>query len=80
MITMNLETRKINLINWISTLQEENILEKVEKIQKEKADWWDALNDEDKKAINDGIDQLDRGEYLTHKQVRSKIKEKFNFK
>jgi len=76
---MNLETRKINLINWISTIQEDSILEKVEKIQKEKTDWWDNISDKDKKAINEGIEQLDKGEHLTHLQVRSKIKERFNF-
>jgi predicted transcriptional regulator len=77
---MNLETRKTNLINWISTIQEDSILEKVENIQKEKADWWDTTSDKDKNAINEGIEQLDRGEHLTHSQVRSKIKERFNFK
>jgi hypothetical protein len=77
---MNIETRKINLINWISTIQEDSILEKVENIQKEKADWWDTTSDKDKNAINEGIEQLDRGEHLTHSQVRSKIKERFNFK
>lgn len=78
MIIMNLETRKINLINWLSSVQEEDILEKVEKIQKEKSDWWDTIDSEDKKAINEGLDQLDKGEYLTRSQVRSEIKEKFN--
>lgn len=77
---MNLETRKLNLINWISSIQEDNILEKVEKIQQEKNDWWDVISDNDKNDINEGIEQLDRGEYLTHSQVRAKIKERFNFK
>jgi len=75
---MNLESRKINLINWISTIQEEDILNKVEKIQRDNVDWWDTISDEDKKAINEGVEQLDRGEYLTRSQVRSKIKERFN--
>ena len=79
MEAMTIEARKINLINWISTIQEGNILEQVEKIQKEKTDWWDATSDKDKKAINEGLGQLDRGEYLTHSQVRSKIKERFKF-
>ena len=61
MEVMNLETRKINLINWISTIQEDSILEKVEKIQNEKTDWWDTISDKYKKAINEGLDQLDRG-------------------
>ena len=80
MEVMNLETRKINLINWISTIQEDSILEKVEEIQKEKTDWWDTISDKDKKAINEGLDQLDRGEHLTHSEVRAKINERFNFK
>jgi len=77
---MNLEARKLNLINWISTLQEDSILEKVEQIQKEKTDWWDSTSEKDKKAILEGLDQLDRDEHLTHSQVRNKIKERFNFK
>ncbi len=76
---MNLENRKLNLINWISSMQEEEILRKVENIQKERADWWDKISKTDKKAINEGLDQLDRGELLTRDQVRTKIKERFNF-
>jgi len=76
---MKLETRKINLINWISTIQEDDILNKVEKIQKETTDWWDTISNEDKAAINEGIEQLDNGQFFTHSQVRDKIKERFNF-
>ena len=75
---MNLEARKLNLINWISSIQEEGILSEVEKVQKEKADWWDKVSHKDKKAIEEGLDQLDRGEYITHDKVRSKIKDRFN--
>jgi predicted transcriptional regulator len=76
---MNIETRKINLINWISSIQEEDILAEMEKIQQKKADWWNTISNEDKEAINDGLEQLDKGEFLTRSQVRNKIKEKYNF-
>jgi predicted transcriptional regulator len=76
---MNIETRKINIINWISSIQEEGILAEMERIQKEKADWWNTVSSEDKKAINEGLEQLDKGEFLTRSQVRNKIKEKYNF-
>lgn len=76
---MNLEARKINLINWISSLQEEEVLTRMEKIQRERSDWWDALNTEDKTAINEGLNQLDKGEYFSRNQVRDKIKAKYNF-
>jgi hypothetical protein len=79
MNVMKLETRKINLINWISTLQEDDILNKVEKIQKETTDWWDTISNEDKTAINEGLEQLDNGQFFTRSQVRDKIKERFNF-
>lgn len=75
---MNLDTRKINLINWISSVQETDIIDEIEKIQKEKTDWWDILSKEDKQALEEGLEQLDKGESLTRSQVRDKIKEKFN--
>jgi hypothetical protein len=79
MNVMNLETRKRNLINWITTVQEDEILEKVEEIQKESSDWWDSLSDDDKGAIENGLQQLNSGNYLPHEQVRMRIKKRFNF-
>lgn len=79
MEVMNLETRKINLINWISSLQEADLIDKVEAIQKENADWWDTISNEDKQAIEEGLEQLDKDEFLTRSQVRAKVKEKYNF-
>lgn len=55
------------------------MLSKIEKIQKENVDWWDKLSQKDKEAINEGLEQLDRGEFLTREQVREKLKNKFNF-
>jgi hypothetical protein len=79
MEVMNLETRKINLINWISSLQEADLIDKVEAIQKENTDWWDTISNDDKEAIEKGLEQLDKGEFLTRSQVRAKVKEKYNF-
>lgn len=79
MNVMNLETRKRNLINWITAVQEHEILEKVEEIQKESYDWWDSLSDDDKNAIKDGLQQLNSGNYISHEQVRTRIMEKFKF-
>ena len=76
---MNFDVRKINLINWLTSVQDEDVLAKIEKIQKEKYDWWDSINENDKKAISEGLNQLDKGDYLTRSEVRSKIKERFKF-
>lgn len=74
---MNIEVRKINLINWISSLQDESVLDEMEKIQRSKNDWWDKTSEKDKKAIHEGLNQLNKGDFLTRDQVRSKLKEKF---
>ena len=75
---MNLEARKLNLINWISSMQEADLIEKLEALQKEGSDWWDQVRKEDKQAIEEGLKQLDRGEFLTRSEVRAKVKEKYN--
>ncbi len=76
---MNIETRKVNIINWISSIQEEDVLAEMERIQNEKGDWWHNVSNEDKKAINEGMEQLDNGEFLTRSEVKNKIKDKYNF-
>ncbi len=57
---MNLEARKVNLINWISSIQESNLIEKLEALQKKGADWWNKVSKEDKQTIDEGLEQLDR--------------------
>ncbi len=49
----------------------------MKEIQRERADWWNAVSDIDRKAINEGLEQLERGEFLTRTQVQKKIKEKY---
>ncbi len=78
MNVMNLETRKKNLINWITSVQEDEILEKVEVIQKDTSDWWDTLSEDDKGAIENGVQQLKSGKYLPHNEIRMQIKKRFN--
>jgi hypothetical protein len=75
---INLNTRKNNVINWISSLQDSEILEKVEEIKKGTSDWWDKISDEDKTAIREGLNQLDKGMTLNRSQSRARIKKRFN--
>ena len=32
-------------------------------------DWWDTISDGEKREIEEGLDQLDRGEFLSHEEV-----------
>lgn len=40
-------------------------------------DWWDTISDEQKNAIQTGIDQLNQGEGIAHKKVRQNVNKLF---
>jgi len=71
---MDIAGRKIDLISWITNLQDEKILSRIETIKGEEIDWWDTISDEEKAEIEEGIAQLDRGESIPHEQVMAKYK------
>lgn len=71
---MNIETRKLNIINWVSHLQDETVLSRIEQLQSQKQDWWDLISEEEKAEIKEGISQADNGETKTTEEVLSKYK------
>lgn len=71
---MNIEARKLNIISWVSHLQDESILSRIETIQSQKQDWWDLISAEEKAEIEEGITQADLGETKTTEEVLSKYK------
>ena len=36
-------------------------------------DWWDLISNEQKESIQKGIEQLEKGEGITHQKVRKKV-------
>lgn len=53
---INIQNKKIEPIQWLTTLNDESIIEKLMKFrEKEKTDWWKEASKEEKKAIEQGI-------------------------
>jgi hypothetical protein len=71
---MSIETRKLSIINWVSHLQDESVILRIEKLQSQKQDWWNLISDEEKAEIEEVISQADRGETKTTDDVLSKYK------
>lgn len=71
---MNLETRKLKIINWISRLEDETIIEKIENLQSHKRDWWNLIDENEKAEIENGIHQANNGELKDTEEVMSKYK------
>jgi hypothetical protein len=48
---MDIETKKLNLIQWLAQLNNEQLLKKVEAIQAEDIDFWDELSEPQRKKL-----------------------------
>ena len=68
---INIQNKKIELIQWLSTLNDESIIEKIMKLREnEKVDWWDEISKEEKKSIENGLKDAASGNMDSHSNVR----------
>jgi len=73
--SMNLAVKKIELIEWLSKVQDENLIKKVEGVRREaEADWWDALTAEQQEDIEAGVSDLEAGRKKDIKKVLTKYR------
>jgi predicted transcriptional regulator len=72
-----LEKSKIDIIQWITTIEDSNIIERINEIKTEtKQDWWEELSEEEKSSIEAGLKDVENGNTISHEDVR-KIYEKW---
>lgn len=70
---MNTEAVRLKLINWISQLEDENLLKKIESLIIKQEKGWNSLSYEDKQAIEEGLNQLNEGNSISYSDVRKEI-------
>lgn len=71
---MNIEARKISLVQQLLSIQQETILDKIEALLKRSTT---TLTNEQKNAIDKGLISLKEGEKIPHEQVMKHFKERF---
>ena len=63
--------KKIELIQWLSTLEDKAIIEKLVKFkQQETKDWWSAASAEEQESIEKGISDAEDGKQYPHASAR----------
>jgi CTP:phosphocholine cytidylyltransferase-like protein len=63
--------KKIELIQWLSALEDNSIIEKLLKFRiEETKDWWDTISKEEKESIEIGISEANEGNIEPHSSVR----------
>jgi predicted transcriptional regulator len=72
---------KYRIISEIINSNDKRLLNAVKSLLniEEEVDFWEELSAEDRAAIDEGLAQLDKGQYVSHQSVREEIKNRFNF-
>ncbi len=69
---LNLQNKKLELIQWISTVEDPSIIEKMVALRNdEMPDWWDSLSEPEKKSIETGIQDAEQGKLNSHAKAKS---------
>jgi hypothetical protein len=75
---MNTETVRLRLISWISQLDDEKLLKKIESLRGNQKQGWEELSIDDQQAIEEGLNQLNEGKSVSYNDVRKEIKSMLN--
>ena len=73
----NIQNIKIELIQWLTTLDDSSLIQKILDLRKNQAkDWWSEISEAEKKSIEKGISDSEKGKLNSHSEAR-KIYEKW---
>ena len=76
---MDLNERKLKLVQLILSTEEPALLKKVEEVlNKEKSsDWWDDISDQERKLIEESIAEANQGMLIPHEEVMKEFRDRF---
>ena len=79
---MNIQAKKLKLVQMIINTDKPALLKRVEEIFKKETavDWWDEISEAERKSIEQGLAEADRGELIPHEEVMKEVKAKYNLK
>ncbi len=76
-IELNLQNKKLELIQWLSTLEDSTLIEKIMELRKlESKDWWNSISENEKQSIEKGLQDAEEGKLNPHTSAR-KLYEKW---
>ncbi|MEX0812840.1 MAG: hypothetical protein WD048_11545 [Chitinophagales bacterium] len=68
---MNIQNTKIELIQWLTTVEDSSLLQKILDIKStESKDWWNEISETEKKSIQKGVSDADKENLKPHSEAR----------
>jgi len=62
---------KYQLIEWITSISDSGLIDKLMKIA-EKTDWWDEISEAERNSIERGLKDIEKNRVFDHSEVRKK--------
>lgn len=68
---INIQNAKIELIQWLTTLEDSSLIQKIIDLKKsETKDWWSEISDAEKNSIELGIVDADNGKLKPNSEAK----------
>jgi hypothetical protein len=68
---LNIQNAKLELIQWLSTIDDSRLIEKILDLRKDESkDWWSSISENEKKSIERGIEDAELGKLNPHSKAR----------
>ena len=71
-----LNKKKLDLIDWINQLSDKNTSELLDNLKSasSKDDWWDELSDNEQKKLQNGMNDIKKGNVISSAQFWKELK------
>lgn len=67
----NFQNKKIELIQWLSNLKDESIIDQIMRLRRiDREDWFTAISREESASLEQGLKDVDSGKLRSHSEVR----------
>jgi hypothetical protein len=64
--------QKLELIQWLSTIEDSAIIQKIMDLRKkESTDWWNSISENEKQSIELGLEDAKSGKLKEHSEARA---------
>jgi predicted transcriptional regulator len=72
MPTTNIQERKLELIQWLSVLDDVTVLDKLDELKEQSArDWWYEISEAERASVSEGLVDADAGRLKPHSEARA---------
>ncbi len=69
-VNLNILNQKLELIQWLSTIEDSSIIEKIMDLRKkESKDWWNSISENEKESIELGLKDAESGKLNPHSKA-----------